>query len=85
MSTTKSINIQNLPEDIGLDLDHFVALYKTTKKQYAIDAIRNYNILQREVEAFRKANPGKRFKIRLEISPIEKSDDNTQKAAVLVY
>lgn len=85
MSTAKSINIQNLSDEIGLELDHFVDLYKTTKKQYVIDAIKNYNILQREVETFRAANPGKRFRMRFEISSIEESDENIQKAAVLVY
>lgn len=80
-----SVNI-SLPEDINDDLQHFVEKYKNvTKKSYVVDAVRNYNALQKQIEQFKRMNPGVRFQIEVSLVPVNESEENVQKAAILVY
>jgi len=75
-----------MSEELSRDLEYFVNKHSVTRKQYAIEALRYYNFLQRQIEEFKKKNPSIRFDVQVQIIPIgEDSDEELQKAAVLVY
>lgn len=81
-----SVINMSLPEDINDDLQYFVDKYKgVTKRSYVVDALRNYNTLQKRIEKFKLNNPKVRFEIEVSLIPIDESDENVQKAAILVY
>lgn len=90
MSKQKAPSVINLtlPQDIADELQYFVDKYDgVTKKHYVSEAIRNYNMLQRMIEKFKKEHPDTRYEIKIRINAIDddSGDDGLKKAAILVY